>query len=120
MDHVASGDCDPSIGCSNVTDPSDQALCQNLYLCMRRTGCWHNDPLDCLCGTAAGTACATSSANGPCKAEVQAATKSTDPVANGTLFYSFIVPSGFATQRIACEHDWCSPSSPVPNNDCFP
>jgi hypothetical protein len=87
---------------------------------MRRTGCWHTDPLDCLCGTAVGTNCASSAANGACKAEVQAATKTQDPVANGTLFYSFTVPAGFATQQIACDHDSCSPAAFPPTNACFP
>jgi hypothetical protein len=108
------------IGCENITDPADKALCDALFKCMRETGCWHKDPLDCLCGTAQGTSCASAAANGECKLQVQAATKSTDPVANGTLFYSFTVPAGFATQRVACEHDNCSPVAPQPTNACFP
>ena len=75
---------------------------------MRKTNCWATDPLDCLCGTAVGTNCAGPAANGVCKAEVIAATKTTDAVSNGTLFYSLNVPSGFATQQSACDHDICS------------
>jgi hypothetical protein len=104
---IDSGDCDANIGCKNVTDPADKALCEALDTCMRKTGCWSKDPLDCLCGTASGTACASAAANGVCKAEIQAATKTTDPVANGTLFYSFSVPAGFATQQSACDRDIC-------------
>jgi hypothetical protein len=114
-----SGDCDPQIGCCKITDPTDRALCNALSLCMRVTQCWHDDPFDCLCGTAKGLECIVG-ANGPCKAEVQAATKTTDPVQNGTLFYSFTVPAGFATQQIACDHDFCSPAASPPSNACFP
>src|SRR5439155_96485 len=104
---IGSGDCDPQIGCKNITNAADKALCVALDTCMRQTNCWSNDPLDCLCGTATGTACASAAANGACKAEIQAATKSTDPVANGTLFYSFSVSAGFATQQSACDRDIC-------------
>jgi hypothetical protein len=104
----ASGDCDPAIGCANITTgAADMALCVALDTCMRKTGCWSKDPLDCLCGTAVGTTCASSAANGACKAEIQAATKTTDPVANGTLFYNMSVPAGFATQQSACDRDIC-------------
>jgi hypothetical protein len=104
---VATGDCDPAIGCKNIANAADRALCEALDTCMRKTNCWANNPLDCLCGTAIGTNCAGPAANGVCKAEVQAATKTTDAVANGTLFYSLNVPSGFATQQSACDHDVC-------------
>jgi hypothetical protein len=106
---VDTGDCDANIGCSKITTgAADIALCQALDTCMRKTGCWAINPLDCLCGTAVGTACAGPAANGVCKAEVIAATKTTDAVSNGTLFYSLNVPSGFATQQSACDHDICS------------
>jgi hypothetical protein len=105
---VASTDFDPRIGCSNISDAGDRALCQALDDCIRRTGCWQGDPISCLCGTALGTACGGPAANGACKSQVQAATKSTDPIVNGTLYYSFLVPAGFATQQAAADHDMCS------------
>jgi hypothetical protein len=98
-----------------VGDAADRLLCQALHDCMRSTQCWHSDPLDCLCGDARGTACASAQANGQCKPQVQAATRTTDPVANGTLFDSFSVPAGFATQQIACDHS-CSPAASPPSN----
>ena len=42
-------------GCNNLTG-ADKDLCVALLSCMRTTGCWKNDPLDCLCGTAADSA----------------------------------------------------------------
>jgi hypothetical protein len=106
------------IGCSNIADAADRALCDALVTCMRTTMCRTTDPLDCLCGTAQGTACASAAANGVCKPQVQAATKTTDPVGNGTLFYSFTVPAGFGTQLIACDHDNCSAAAIPPSNAC--
>jgi hypothetical protein len=112
---IGTGDCEASIGCSHITTgAADIALCEALDKCMRQSGCWSNNPLECLCGTAIGTACAGPAANGVCKAQVIAATKTTDPVANGTLFYSLNVPAGFATQRAACDHDVCSADCKFP------
>jgi hypothetical protein len=112
---IDSGACDSNIGCSKIANSADRALCRALDTCMRTTGCWSTDPIDCLCGTAKGVACASSAANGVCKAEVQAATKTTDPVANGTLFYSFAVPAGFATQQAACDLDDCRTQCSTPS-----
>jgi hypothetical protein len=104
--HVKNGECEPDSGCDGL-EGQDLALCQSLLKCMRATSCWVKDPLDCLCGTASGVACATGSANGDCKAEMQAATKTTDPVKNGTLFYDPTVPAGRANRLISCDHDNC-------------
>jgi hypothetical protein len=111
---IGTGDCDANIGCSHIANAADRALCDALDQCMRTTGCWVSNPLDCLCGTAVGTNCASQAANGVCKAEIQAATKTTDPLANGTLFYSFSVPSGFATQQAACDRDVCPQACNAP------
>jgi hypothetical protein len=116
--HVVSGECDPKIGCANVTDPADRALCQALRDCMLTSGCWSNDPMDCLCGTAQGTDCLTDASNGACKAAVLAAVKDTDPANVATLFYSFQVPAGFATQQFGCDRDFCSAKSSPPSAAC--
>jgi hypothetical protein len=84
-DHIKSGECEPDSGCDGL-EGGDQELCLRLLSCLRATNCWTRDPLDCLCGTAGGVACASGSANGECKEEMQAATKTTDPMKNGTLF----------------------------------
>ena len=78
----------------------------NLVNCMRATGCWVKDPLDCLCGTVDYVEC-TTHANGACLAEMQAATKTTDPVKNGTLFYDPSVPAGLANRLISCDKEMC-------------
>lgn len=102
---IDKGVCEPN-DCSWLTG-DDRLRCDDLSRCMRRTGCWVSNPRDCLCGTADGTACASEAANGACRAEIQAATKSTDPIANGTRFFSFGFPAGFATQPFGCEFDNC-------------
>lgn len=104
--HVQAGDCEPDIGCDKLSG-DDRALCTNLESCFRRTKCWLNDPLDCLCGSSKGVACASAAANGACRAEIQAATRTQDPVQNGTRFYSLLYPAGHATQLLACDKDNC-------------
>jgi hypothetical protein len=84
------------------------ALCVALRDCMLNNHCAATDPFDCFCGTASGTACLTG-ANGVCKQQVLDATKAgTDLTNAGTRFFDFAFPAGFATQQIACEHDFCT------------
>jgi hypothetical protein len=113
--HVTAGDCEPDSGCEGLGG-ADKDLCLNLLACQRRTNCWVNHPLDCLCGTAPGVACAQGAANGACRAEIQAATKTTDPIKNGTLFFDPTLPAGRANRLIACAFDncksVCSPKGP--------
>jgi hypothetical protein len=103
------------MGCSNVTNAADRALCEALLTCMRTTHCWAADPLDCLCGTAKDTACLTG-ANGVCKDQVFAATKATSGTDAGTRFYDAAFPASFATQVIACDWGFCSATAG--RNDC--
>jgi hypothetical protein len=103
--NIASGACEPDSGCDGL-DGNDKALCSNLLNCMRATNCWVKDPLDCLCGTVDYVEC-TRYANGDCKAEMQAATKTTDPIKNGTLFYDPTVPAGRANRLISCDKERC-------------
>jgi hypothetical protein len=104
--HVASGDCEPDSGCDGLAG-DDKRLCEDLVACQRRTSCWVKHPLDCLCGSAPGVACAQGAANGACRAEIQAATRTTDPVRNGTLFFDPALPAGRANRLIACAFDNC-------------
>jgi hypothetical protein len=104
--HIASGDCEPDSGCDDLSG-DDKRLCEDLLACQRRTNCWVNHPLDCLCGSAPGVDCAQGAANGACRAEIQAATKTTDPVKNGTLFFDPKFPAGRANRLIACAYDNC-------------
>jgi hypothetical protein len=104
--YIASGNCEPDSGCDSLTG-EDKQLCLNLLNCMRATNCWVKDPLDCLCGTIDYVEC-TKHANGDCRAEMQAATKTTDPVKNGTLFYDPSVPAGLANRLISCDKENCS------------
>jgi hypothetical protein len=104
---IAGGQCEPDSGCEGLSG-EDKDLCVNLVNCMRATNCWVRDPLDCLCGTAKDVACTTDAANGACRAEMQAATRSTDPIKNGTLFYDPTVPAGRANRLLACDRDQCT------------
>jgi hypothetical protein len=104
--HIASGECEPDSGCEGLAG-TDKDLCLNVLACQRRTNCWLKHPLDCLCGTATGVDCAQGGANGECKAEIQAATKTNDPIKNGTLFFDPTLPAGRANRLIACAYDNC-------------
>ncbi len=104
-DNIASGACEPDSGCEGLAG-EDRRLCQNLVNCMRATNCWVKDPLDCLCGTVDYVEC-TKYANGDCKAEMQAATRTTDPIKNGTLFYDPTVTAGHANRLISCDKERC-------------
>ncbi len=107
QENIASGECAAGAGCDSLAG-TDKDLCLALLSCIRSTGCWKRNVTDCLCGTATGTTCATGGANGPCLAQVQAATKSTSPVTNGTLLNSLTVPSGHATQLVVCDKNHCA------------
>jgi hypothetical protein len=105
-EYIASGECEPDSGCDGLKG-EDRQLCENLLNCMRATNCWIDDPGDCLCGTAKDLDCTTEKANGDCRAEIQAATRSTDPIKNGTLFFDPTVPAGRATRLISCDKEKC-------------
>jgi hypothetical protein len=107
--------CPPQIGCDKITaGPADRALCEALHACMLSTHCAANDPLDCLCGTATGTSCVTA-ANGACREQTLAATRSSNATEAGTRFYDFAYPSGYATQEIACRRDYCGANAEPPH-----
>jgi hypothetical protein len=105
---IASGHCEPDSGCEGL-EGNDKQLCTNLLNCVRATNCWAKDPLDCLCGTTDHTVCAsTDHANGDCRAEIEAAAKTTDPIASGKLFYDPTVPAGRANRLISCDKERCA------------
>jgi hypothetical protein len=118
---VTAGLCDAQIGCDKITTgDADKALCVALHDCMLNNHCAVNDPFNCFCGTAAGTACLTG-ANGVCKQQVLDATKAgTDLTNAGTRFFDFAFPAGFATQQIACDHDFCGPDAAPPDTNTCP
>jgi hypothetical protein len=105
-ENIENGNCEPDSGCGGL-EGEDRQLCENLLNCMRATNCWAKDPLDCLCGTIDYVEC-TRHANGVCRAEMQAATRTTDPVKNGTLFFDPTVPAGRANRLISCDKEKCA------------
>ncbi len=102
--------CDPTkSGCTLLTG-MDKTLCLDLVDCMRMTGCPVNatgDSQICYCGTASDIGCLGGSANGVCKAKVEAAAKSTDPevIANG--FTDPSLPLGRAANLMVCDSKAC-------------
>ncbi len=106
LENIASGTCVEGAGCDGLSG-IDKNLCLALVACIRSTGCWKKAASDCLCGTATGVACASAAANGACRQEIQAATKTLDFLKNGLLLNSLSVPAGHATQLIACDKTAC-------------
>lgn len=106
QDGVKSGKCEPDSGCDGLVG-NDLALCLDLVACARLSGCWVRHPGDCLCGTAGGVPCAKGEANGDCRREIQAATKTMDPILNGTRIYDPQYPAGRAMRLVACDFDAC-------------
>jgi len=90
--------CDPDLLplCSNLKDQGNaeqgpgkgaprQDLCRDLYSCALKSGCAFvsaQEAAYCYCGARGGSACfaAKGLANGDCKAEIEAASESTEPV----------------------------------------
>jgi hypothetical protein len=96
--------CFGAIGCDGWQG-EDRRLCEALLICMRDSRCWTKDgPLGCLCGT---TRCATSSVDGACKAEIQAATKSPEPFLSGYRLYDPLFPASGATRLALCDFESC-------------
>jgi hypothetical protein len=86
---------------------------------MLTTSCWVGDPQKCVCGTASGTDCLTTSlANGACKAEFLAAVKETETDAGLPKIYDFKFPAGFATQELACADAYCTVNASPSSNAC--
>lgn len=97
--------CPPRIGCAELPAP-DRELCEALLECMLVTKCWDDPigPAKCFCGTATSLAC-TSTANGPCKDQVLAATRATDGTqASVRLFNTVSHPaSGLPAKLFTCQ-----------------
>jgi hypothetical protein len=106
------GACDdiPADGVGAGKTAGDKALCQAVDECMRTSACWTAEKgvVNCICGTAAGLACAGPAANGACKAQILAATRSTSELQAASLVFSTMVPAGFAAQKYECYHDQCA------------
>jgi hypothetical protein len=104
--NIEAGECAPEAGCDKLPPGEDRALCVNLLNCMRATNCWIRDPSDCYCGTFKDERC-LKGADGACKAEIEAATKATDTLEVGGLFFDPKVPSGYAARLISCDKEKC-------------
>jgi len=87
-------------------------LCHDLYVCAERTGCAFatvQGATGCYCGTGGGSVCFTvkGAANGKCKAEVEAATETTEGSAIQGFLGSTRLGVGWATTLLQCAFDAC-------------
>ena len=93
------------------------AACIALMECAHTTGCVTTaadgtayssaTPSNCYCGSASTMLCMTGAANGSCKAEVEAAAGTTDPMDIGTRFADPDYAVGDAFGLLLCELDNC-------------
>lgn len=98
--------CNALMGCENLADMGDKALCNSLRGCMyANPTCWASNPQTCYCGTAVGLEC-NSAPNGVCMTQTVAAAKvaPNDFTNAGTRFFNTAFPSGHATQEIVCNN----------------
>jgi len=114
----SAGTCTGQPGCSDYQNPADQALCQAVINCVRKSNCHAPSALSCFCGTADATACAAvGGANGVCKAEIEAGFKNTDPTFIRTNLLLVSLPGGGALNLLQCDRDFCGNSG---GRECVP
>lgn len=109
-----SGD-DKAWGCQNLPE-SDRSLCEAFVDCVRSTHCARplRDVQACYCGTAHGhVACLTGAGNGACKAQAEAAAKTTIPGEVAARFTDLAFPIGPAVNQIACDIAQCASECPM-------
>jgi hypothetical protein len=100
-------------GCCALTDPTDQALCAAVSLCIQSppggTACTTNgDPVHCFCGSATSNCFSTAgAANGACVAPMTAAAKSTTPADIQLAFTNTESPLGRAVNLETCRGANC-------------
>jgi len=79
--------------------------------CMYRTGCAKQAGqifTTCYCGTSGGSCTTPGAANGPCKAEIEAATEATAPLDVASHIGDPTFPGGIAQIRLACDKTQCA------------
>jgi hypothetical protein len=76
--------------------------------CVRKTGCAQNGAVfvECYCGTSS-SCTMPGSANGPCKAEMEAALETTEPSTIGTHFLDQAYAGGVVNVRLSCDKTQC-------------
>jgi cysteine-rich repeat protein len=125
---------DPTVGCSPLNchnymgedvlnacyaaTATNPALCGAVMDCAHSTGCvmenasgvaWPDpNPNKCYCGTATVPQCMTGMANGECKAQVEAAAGTTDPMTIGERFADPNYAIGDAFAVLTCEQAKCA------------
>lgn len=121
-DECTNLNCTPSTdGCGRFDDPTDRKLCEDLYTCITNatSHCTNQgDPVRCWCGTnpttCLGNASGPLAANGPCLAQILAASKTSDPGIIKTRFVDAVFPVGRAVRLSSCRGSFCSTECSVP------
>ena len=100
-------------GCSGLTG-ADRRTCQAVVACAHASSCASGgDGMPCYCGTADVGGCLSGSANGVCKALIEAAAASTDPQVIGERFTDPTYPLGRALNFFGCRTAFCSAECPM-------
>ncbi|HEY5374151.1 MAG TPA: hypothetical protein VIK01_10730, partial [Polyangiaceae bacterium] len=78
--------------------------------CIYSTGCANNAPVftGCYCGTSGSACTSPGAANGPCKAQLEAALDTTSPAVIGTNIGDPSFGGGVAQIRISCDKTQCA------------
>lgn len=99
-------------------DPANGDLCAALVACAYENRCVIEDaegnpwssphPNHCYCGTVSNSHCMAGLANGPCKAEYEAAAGTSEPMELGALFFNAAYPIGNASKLLVCAGASCT------------
>jgi hypothetical protein len=82
-------------------------LCQAVMACVERTDCAKSHVSGCYCGSAQSTECLDGKANGACKAEMEAALESLDPMVVARRYDEEAFAGSVAMWRYHCLHRQC-------------
>ncbi len=93
-----------SNACFGASSSKDVMLCKALIDCGRAHSCLGND---CYCGTADLFSCLLGFGDGPCRAQVEAAAKTTDPATISTRSSDTNYPVGRANALGSCASTSC-------------
>lgn len=94
-----------TLSCYGGSDATSIKLCADLVKCGVDKGCASDA---CYCGTASFTTCSLGAGNGPCRAEVEAASRSTTVGDIIVRADDASYPVGRANQLAACTRDNCA------------
>ena len=95
---------DQFLKCEDLGSDADKTACQNLIQCATRNRC---SGLDCYCGAASASVCASGFANGPCAWEVRQVAGAFDIISIFLQAAAAEGPLPFAASALACRGQHC-------------